>query len=89
MNHFIGEHPINVQGSVVCEDDLASWSAYGAIGAQVRETPDITEGRETGMTKELIGAGPIFIKKSSEFYTSRRVIRDEDSESTYNNINKT
>ena len=79
-----------MQESTVCEDDLASWQAYGKNSVKIRETPDITEGRTSGMKTEIIGAGPIFIKKSTEFHSAKRNIRDDVSDTTYiTNIPKT
>ena len=72
-----------MQESTVCEDDLASWQAYGKNSIKIRETPDITEGRTSGMKTDIIGAGPIFIKKSTEFHSSRKAHADDASDITY------
>lgn len=89
VQEFIAEQHINVQESTVCEDDLASWQAYGVNNRKIQDTSDITDGRTSGLTKEIVGGGPIFIKKSTEFQTSIRQICDDVSDTTCNNLNKT
>jgi hypothetical protein len=66
----------------VNEEELESWQANGQDNSASRRK-DTEFDIDSALTREIVGAGPIFIKKSTDFKTNKRPIRDDGSETTY------
>ena len=86
----ITDQPLKIQESVVCEDDLASWKVFGQHSSRIRDSPDLEDGNTEGKRTDIIGTGPIYIKKSTEYSSNKKPYRqaaETDSDFTYMTLN--
>ena len=74
----------------MCEDDLASWKVFGQNSGRIRDSSELGDDMTEGMKTDIIGTGPIYIKKSTEYSSAKKPFKkavETESDITFMTMN--
>ena len=69
---------------------MASWKMFGQNSGKIRDSPDIQDDMTEGMKTDILGTGPIYIKKSTEYSSAKKPFKqaaETESDITFMTVN--